>query len=127
MDLQAQDRVHRIGQTKSVHVFRLCTSRTSESVILRRSFDKRCLERLVMHKQKFKGRVAELLRRDPQTLTVEEWNEIVQSAPESIWNGEMMVGDDVRFLLNQEEMDVLMDRSGGISSFKSDLVELVHW
>lgn len=124
MDLQAQDRVHRIGQMKPVHVFRLCTALTSESVILRRSFDKRCLERLVMHKQKFKGRVAELLRRDPQTLTMEEWNEIVQSAPESIWNGR--IGDG-RFLLNQEEMDVLMDRSSNVPVFKSDLVELVHW
>ena len=40
MDLQAQDRAHRIGQTREVHVFRLVTNTPIESRILARASDK---------------------------------------------------------------------------------------
>ena len=49
MDLQAQDRVHRIGQTKPVIIYRLCTANSAESLILDRAGAKRRLEKLVMH------------------------------------------------------------------------------
>ena len=41
MDLQAQDRCHRIGQTKPVLVFRLVTARTIETKIMQRATEKR--------------------------------------------------------------------------------------
>jgi ATP-dependent DNA helicase len=50
MDLQAQDRVHRIGQTKPVLIFRLSTANTAESRMLACAASKRRLERLVIHK-----------------------------------------------------------------------------
>ena len=49
MDLQAQDRVHRIGQTKPVIIYRLCTANSAEALILDRAGAKRRLEKLVMH------------------------------------------------------------------------------
>jgi ATP-dependent DNA helicase len=49
MDLQAQDRVHRIGQTKPVIIYRLCTANTAEALILERAGAKRRLEKLVIH------------------------------------------------------------------------------
>lgn len=52
MDLQAQDRVHRIGQTKPVLVLRLSTANTVEGRMLERATLKRKLERLVIHKSK---------------------------------------------------------------------------
>ena len=52
MDLQAQDRVHRIGQRKPVLIFRLSTSGTVEARMLERAASKRRLERLVIHKRK---------------------------------------------------------------------------
>lgn len=52
MDLQAQDRVHRIGQTKPVLILRLSTSNTAEARMLARASAKRRLERLVIHKSK---------------------------------------------------------------------------
>ncbi|KAI9339899.1 P-loop containing nucleoside triphosphate hydrolase protein [Obelidium mucronatum] len=55
MDLQAQDRVHRIGQTKPVIIYRLVTSGTVEKRILDRAASKRKLEKLVIHKSEFKG------------------------------------------------------------------------
>jgi ATP-dependent DNA helicase len=50
MDLQAQDRAHRIGQTKPVLVFRLVTAHTVEERILKRAGEKRKLEEMVIAK-----------------------------------------------------------------------------
>ncbi|KAI8905848.1 SNF2 family N-terminal domain-containing protein, partial [Gorgonomyces haynaldii] len=54
-DLQAQDRVHRIGQTKPVIVYRFVTEGTVEKKIIERASGKRKLEKLVIHKGQFKG------------------------------------------------------------------------
>lgn len=50
MDLQAQDRAHRIGQTKPVLVFRLVSAHTIETKIMQRAAEKRQLEALVIAK-----------------------------------------------------------------------------
>jgi ATP-dependent DNA helicase len=50
MDLQAQDRAHRIGQTRSVLVFRLVSQHTIEETVLKRAAEKRKLEALVIAK-----------------------------------------------------------------------------
>ena len=55
MDLQAQDRAHRIGQTKPVKVFRLITESTIEEKILDRAMKKLHLDALVIQS----GRLAE--------------------------------------------------------------------
>ncbi|EFP90631.2 uncharacterized protein PGTG_16657 [Puccinia graminis f. sp. tritici CRL 75-36-700-3] len=47
-DLQAQDRVHRIGQTKPVLVFRFVSGNTIESKMLEKAGQKRKLETLVI-------------------------------------------------------------------------------
>ncbi|KAJ9505737.1 hypothetical protein QJQ45_012825 [Haematococcus lacustris] len=52
-DLQAMDRVHRIGQTKPVLVFRLATGYSVEGKMLRRAANKMALERLVIKKGAF--------------------------------------------------------------------------
>lgn len=49
-DLQAQDRCHRIGQTKPVVVYRLVTANTIDQKILERASAKRKLEQMVIHK-----------------------------------------------------------------------------
>lgn len=54
MDLQAQDRVHRIGQTKPVLIFRLVSANTVEQKILKRAGNKRKLEALVIQQGKFR-------------------------------------------------------------------------
>ena len=50
MDLHAQDRAHRIGQTKSVLILRLVSRHTNESKIMQRASEKRQLEALVIAK-----------------------------------------------------------------------------
>lgn len=54
MDLQAQDRVHRIGQTRPVLIFRLVSANTVESRLLKRAGDKRKLEAIVIKNGAFK-------------------------------------------------------------------------
>ena len=49
-DLQAQDRAHRIGQTKPVLVYRMVTRGTIDQKIVERAAAKRKLEKMVIHK-----------------------------------------------------------------------------
>ncbi|GLJ18606.1 hypothetical protein SUGI_0331380 [Cryptomeria japonica] len=48
MDQQAQDRCHRIGQTREVHIYRLISERTIEENILKKANQKRALDDLVI-------------------------------------------------------------------------------
>ena len=50
MDAQAQDRAHRIGQTRPVLIFRLVSAHTVETKIMQRATEKRKLEVLVIAK-----------------------------------------------------------------------------
>jgi len=52
MDIQAQDRAHRIGQTKPVLIFRLVSAHTIETTIMKKANEKRQLEALVIAKGK---------------------------------------------------------------------------
>jgi len=45
---QAQDRCHRIGQTREVHIYRLVSERTIEENILHKSDQKRRLDHLAI-------------------------------------------------------------------------------
>lgn len=53
MDAQAQDRAHRIGQTRDVHIYRLVSEHTVEENILRKAQQKRHLDFLVMAEGQF--------------------------------------------------------------------------
>lgn len=53
MDLQAQDRAHRIGQTKEVHVYRILTNTPLEDRILSRANNKIDMKNLVIDAGKF--------------------------------------------------------------------------
>ncbi|KAG6547117.1 hypothetical protein Mapa_011369 [Marchantia paleacea] len=48
MDQQAQDRCHRIGQTREVHIYRLVSESTIEENILKKANQKRLLDDLVI-------------------------------------------------------------------------------
>nr|CAB3266557.1 helicase SRCAP [Phallusia mammillata] len=48
MDAQAQDRCHRIGQTRDVHIYRLISERTVEENILKKANQKRLLGNLAI-------------------------------------------------------------------------------
>ncbi|KAJ1662029.1 putative ATPase [Coemansia sp. RSA 1646] len=54
-DLQAQDRVHRIGQKRPVIIYRLAIAGSCENAMIKRARTKRKLEKLVIHEKRFKG------------------------------------------------------------------------
>lgn len=53
MDAQCQDRCHRIGQTRDVHIYRLVSEFTIEANILRKSNQKRLLDDVIIQKGDF--------------------------------------------------------------------------
>ena len=53
MDKQAQDRCHRIGQTRTVHIYRLITLSTIEENIFKKSIQKRELNYVIMEDGRF--------------------------------------------------------------------------
>ncbi|XP_078039449.1 lymphoid-specific helicase [Augochlora pura] len=48
MDIQAMARCHRIGQTKPIVIYRLCTKGTIDEIIIKRAEAKRVLEKMVI-------------------------------------------------------------------------------
>ncbi|XP_033331654.1 lymphoid-specific helicase [Megalopta genalis] len=48
MDIQAMARCHRIGQTKPIVIYRLCTKGTVDEIIIKRAEAKRVLEKMVI-------------------------------------------------------------------------------
>ncbi|KAI8343635.1 SNF2 family N-terminal domain-containing protein [Chlamydoabsidia padenii] len=112
MDLQAQDRVHRIGQTKPVLVFRLVAANTVEAKILERANGKRRLEKLVISKGKFKTPISSVSGsgKKEQENSVRELAEILASE-----DGEhiqiVAEGDKV---ISDEDLEKLLDRSDAV-------------
>ena len=53
MDKQCQDRAHRIGQTRDVHIYRFVSEHTIESNILRKSNQKRMLDDVIIQEGEF--------------------------------------------------------------------------
>ncbi|KAK8794788.1 hypothetical protein WA158_001769 [Blastocystis sp. Blastoise] len=53
MDSQAQDRAHRIGQTRDVHIYRLISESTIEENILKKANQKRYLNKLSLEEGQF--------------------------------------------------------------------------
>jgi ATP-dependent DNA helicase len=103
-DLQAQDRAHRIGQTKPVIVYRLATKGTVEQTLLEKADSKRRLERLVIQKGKFKS-----LLQDSAAHDVDEFRKALGEDEFERFD----VGDNnnPESLLSQEDLDILTDRS----------------
>ncbi|XP_057369062.1 lymphoid-specific helicase-like [Daphnia carinata] len=106
-DLQAQDRCHRIGQTKPVVVYRLVTSDTVDQRIIDRAGAKRKLEKMVIQKGKFKSG---LQAGGTSSITTNELIELLKARDH---NGEYRSSSGQVF--TEEEMDALMDRSDLVS------------
>lgn len=103
-DLQAQDRAHRIGQTKPVIVYRLATKGTVEQTLLQKADSKRRLERLVIQKGKFKSLL------DSGNRTISEAEELRKALGEDEFEL-FEAGNNPSSILSQEDLDILTDRS----------------
>ncbi|KAF5668629.1 Lymphoid-specific helicase [Fusarium circinatum] len=102
-DLQAQDRCHRIGQTRPVVVFRLATKDTVEERLLNSADAKRRLEKLVIKKGNFKsmGQKMDLHEDiDPESLRAL-----------LLKDGQVYKASGGEEVLSDADLDVLCDRS----------------
>ncbi|GAB5585894.1 Putative ATPase [Umbelopsis nana] len=112
MDLQAQDRVHRIGQTKPVLIYRFVAANTVEAKILERATAKRRLEKLVIHSSKFRAPVSSLTpsEKKERETSMRELADILASE-----DGEQVQivaqGDKV---ISDEDLEKLLDRSESV-------------
>ena len=115
MDAQAQDRAHRIGQTKPVLIFRLVSAHTIETKILQRASEKRKLEALVIAKGKFKmpALAANVAMGGTGTTKKETMAEMAASLLKL--EGEKIevvpeTKEGKRGVLSDEDLEVLLDR-----------------
>jgi ATP-dependent DNA helicase len=105
-DLQAQDRAHRIGQTRPVIVYRLATKGTVEQTLLQKADSKRRLERLVIQKGKFKS-----LLDNGASSAQNDVEELRKALGEDEFEQFDIQSDDPESILSQEELRILTDRS----------------
>lgn len=101
-DLQAQDRCHRIGQTRPVIVYRLATKDTVEESLLMSAYAKRRLEKLVIRKGTYKtlGQKKDL----HEDLDKEALHSLL------LKDGEVYKFSDNREILSSKDLEVLLDR-----------------
>ncbi|XP_042358683.1 lymphoid-specific helicase [Plectropomus leopardus] len=104
-DLQAQDRCHRIGQTRPVVVYRLVTANTIDQKILERASAKRKLEQMVIHKNKFKGGKAEL-NQSKSCIDLDELMELLKAR-----GTEKEVKASRGKVISDKDLELLLDRS----------------
>jgi len=102
-DVQAASRAHRIGQTRPVAVYRLCTKHTIEEDVLRKAIRKRWLEVVVM-----KGC-------EERVWTADDLDELVDHA----WDG-----DFVELKLSASEGDEGDEDSEGSDAVKEEILSV---
>jgi len=105
-DLQAQDRCHRIGQTKPVMVYRLVTANTMDQKIVERAAAKRKLEKMIIHNKKFKSQDKAGLTATMEAISPQELMDLLNSKDHA---GVIDRKDGPIF--GQDELDQLLDRS----------------
>ncbi|KAK3502831.1 SNF2 family N-terminal domain-containing protein [Neurospora crassa] len=103
-DLQAQDRCHRIGQTRPVVVYRLATKGTVEEELLMSADAKRRLEKLVIKKGGFKTMGQKLDLRE-EGLDRETLRALL------LKDGQVYKFSGDKEILSEEDLRVLCDRS----------------
>ncbi|KAF8226545.1 hypothetical protein L208DRAFT_1406866 [Tricholoma matsutake] len=121
MDAQAQDRAHRIGQTKPVLIFRLVSAHTIETKIMQRATEKKKLEALVIAKGKFKkpaavdgGKPETMAELAASLLRLEgEKIDVVQNTAEG--KAGVLSDEDLGMLLDRRP-EVFVDRGQGWTS-----------
>ncbi|KAJ1960290.1 putative ATPase, partial [Dipsacomyces acuminosporus] len=122
-DLQAQDRVHRIGQKNPVIIYRLIIAGSCEKSILKRANAKRKLEKLVIHKRKFKGlgkktqeeEGGEISVQDIANILMDDDTDLVEKDQLELKSVLEKLGPNDKVpqeaILNDEELNMLTDRS----------------
>lgn len=109
MDLQAQARVHRIGQEKPVTVIRLVTSNSAEEIILARAFAKMKLKFSVLDKGNFS------YLKDERDITDEKFSmsDIIKYGLDNITN-------NAQSSINDDDIETILQK-GKVVNTKIDI------
>ncbi|RHZ16106.1 hypothetical protein DYB37_008563 [Aphanomyces astaci] len=107
-DNQAQDRCHRIGQTKDVVVYRLITENSFENRMLQRANAKRTLERVVLSRGEFSSASGEKAPTHT-SLTMEELEGLLQD--------DIQIRQEATGGIAPDELTLLCDRPQVIDAF----------
>lgn len=105
-DLQAQDRCHRIGQVKPVVVYRLVTRNTIDQKVVERATAKRKLEKMIIHKGKFKCGIKNFST-SLTSMSPHELSELLQSSDHE----EIYEGENRSSIISQSYLEKMLDRS----------------
>lgn len=130
VDIQAMARVHRIGQTKTVHIYRLVTAGTVEERIVQRAQKKLFLDTVVNRGSTSKALELDELREDSktnETFAGEDTDDVSMGAMMSAlkfgWNScfsfddnEENLGDDDDIKFSDEVLNSIIDRKRGLSA-----------
>lgn len=115
VDLQAQDRSHRIGQTRPVVVYRFVTANTIDQKIVERASTKRKLEKMIIHKGKFKG------SKDTSVIDARELRDLLMSRDHDsvVKSDGLVIGDrDLEALLDRSDLHSKFDASSSNANLK---------
>lgn len=107
-DLQAQDRCHRIGQEKSVVVYRLIIQNTIDERIFDFATAKRKLEKVIIQKGRFKS--TDRLSSLQSAITKEELLDLLETPDE---NGQVNVEN---FKMPRDELVNMLDRNNIVTT-----------
>lgn len=117
-DNQAQDRCHRIGQTKNIVVYRLITESNFETRMVQRTMEKRKLERVVIHRGRF---TAGGMDASENGTPANGWKELTDQELERLLQEDVIIRSKGKGAdgIPIEEVEALCDRERVISSFTS--------
>ncbi|XP_012561048.2 lymphocyte-specific helicase isoform X2 [Hydra vulgaris] len=117
VDLQAQDRCHRIGQTKPVVIYRFVTANTIDQKIIERAACKRKLEKMVIHEKNFKGGAL------ASAISPRELLELLQSKDASSFDaGNVISDDDLKKLLDRSDLATVAAKKDQVKKNKEKKV-----
>ncbi|XP_067938071.1 lymphocyte-specific helicase-like isoform X2 [Watersipora subatra] len=106
-DLQAQDRAHRIGQTKPVVVYRLVCANTVDERVVERAARKRRLEKLVIHKEKFKTGMTKSYTDTCKSISSQELLDLLKSDD----HDGVIEMNTRKEVISKRDLNALLDRS----------------
>ena len=116
VDSQAQDRCHRIGQTKPVIVYRLVAARTIDQKLVERAFKKKKLDKILINNKDF---CKNSWRQEKITpLKIEELQELLT---ELEYDQQIGGGED----FTEEQMETLLDRPNLIEGVSNKAFRVV--